>query len=44
MVLAPLSVGFQSLLPPPTVKLGPSGADSRMGGLVHALGPCGSLP
>ena len=27
----------------PTIKLGPSGAGSRVGGLVHALGPCGSL-
>ena len=26
-----------------TRKLGPSGAGSRVGGLVHALGPCGSL-
>ena len=24
-------------------QLGPSGADSRVAGLVHALGPCGSL-
>ena len=23
----------------PTIKLGPSGAGSRVGGLVHALGP-----
>ena len=43
MVLALLSAGFQSLPPLPTIKLGPSGADSRVGGLVHALGPCGSL-
>ena len=43
MALAPLSAGFQSLPPPPTIKLGPFGADSRVGGLVHALGPCGSL-
>ena len=34
---------FQSLPPPPIIKLGPSGADSRVGGLVHTLGPCGSL-
>ena len=34
---------FQSLPPLPTIKLGPSGAGSRVGGLVHALGPCGSL-
>ena len=43
MVLAPLSAGFQSLPLLPTIKLGPSGADSWMGRLVHALGPCGSL-
>ena len=43
MALAPLSAGFQSLPQLPTIKLGPSGADSRVGGLVHALGPCGSL-
>ena len=43
MVPAPLSAGFQSLPLLPTIKLGPSGADSRVGGLVHALGPCESL-
>ena len=43
MALAPLSAGFQSLPLLPTIKLGPSGADSRVGGLVYALGPCGSL-
>ena len=43
MVLAPLSAGFQSLPLLPTIILGPSGADSRVGGLVQALGPCGSL-
>ena len=43
MALAPLSAGFQSLPLLPTIKLGPSGADSRVGGLVHTLGPCGSL-
>ena len=37
------SAGFQSLTPLPTIKLGPSGADSRVRGLVHTLGPCGSL-
>ena len=42
MAPAPLSAGFQPLPPPPTIKLGPSSADSRVGGLVHALGPCGS--
>ena len=40
---APLSAGFQSLPPLPTSKVGPSGADSPLGGLVHVLGPCGSL-
>ena len=43
MALASLSVGFQSLLFLPTIKLGPSSADSWVGGLVHPLGPCGSL-
>ena len=43
MALAPLSAGFQSLPPLPTIKLGPFSADSRVGGLVHALGPCRSL-
>ena len=43
MALAPLSASFQSLPPLPTIKLGPSAADSRVGGLVQALGPCGSL-
>ena len=42
-LLAPVSAGFQSLRPLPTIKLGPSGADSQVGGLVHALGPSGSL-
>ena len=43
MALAQLSAGFQSLPLLPTIKLGLSGADSWMGGLVHALGPYGSL-
>ena len=43
MVLAPLSTGFQSLPLLPIIKLGLSGADSRVGRLVHALGFCGSL-
>ena len=43
MALAPLSTGFQSLPLLPTIKLGPSGARSRVGGLVHTLGPCGYL-
>ena len=43
MAFAPLSVRFQSFTPLPTIKLGPSGADSQVGGLVHALGPYGSL-
>ena len=40
MALAELSAGFQSLPPLPTSKLGPSGADSQVGGLVYILGPC----
>ena len=43
MALAPLFARFQSLPLLLTIKLGPSGAASRVGGLVHALGPCGSL-
>ena len=45
MPLAPLSARFQSLPLLPTIKLGLSGAGSRVGGLVHTLGPCeaGSL-
>ena len=42
MAPASLSPGVQSLPLLPTIKLGPSGADSGVGGLVHALGPCGS--
>ena len=34
---------FQSLPPPPTSKVGPSGDDSQVGGFVYILGPCGSL-
>ena len=41
MAPAPLSTGFQSLPPLPIIKLGPSGAGSRVGGLVHTLGPMG---
>ena len=44
MAPAPLSAGFQSFPLLPTIKLGPSGADSLVGGLVHTLGPCGSQP
>ena len=40
MALAPLSGGFQSLPPLLTSKLGPSGADSPVGGFVYILGPC----
>ena len=40
---APLSAGFQPLPPLPTIKLGPSGVVSPVGGLLQALGPCGSL-
>ena len=43
MLLAQLSPQFQSLSLLPTSKLGPSGADSWVGGLVYVLGPCGSL-
>ena len=43
MVPAPLSTRFQPLPWPPIIKLGPSGAGSQVGGLVHTLGPCGSL-
>ena len=43
MAPAPLSARFQPLPPLPTIKLCPSGAGSRVGGLVHALSPCGSL-
>ena len=35
MVLAPLSARFKSLPPPPTIKLGPSGAGSRMAGSLQ---------
>ena len=41
--LATLSAGCQSLPPLSTIKLGPSGADSWVGGLVCILGPCVSL-
>ena len=41
--LAQLLDSFQSLPLLPTSKVGPSGADSQVGGLVHILGPCGSL-
>ena len=43
MALALLSAGFQSLPPLPTIKLGPSCADSQVCGFVYVLGPCGSL-
>ena len=43
MTFVPLSASFQSLPWLPTIKLGHSGADSRVGGLVYVLGPCGSL-
>ena len=43
MAAAPLSTRPQSFTPLPTVKLGPSGAGSRVGGLVHTPGPRGSL-
>ena len=43
MPLAQLSAGFQSLPLLPTIKLGPSGADSWVSGLVYILGPHGPL-
>ena len=43
VLLALLSASFQSLPHLPTIKLGPSGADSQVGGFVYVLGPCGSL-
>ena len=43
MAHAPLSTRFQYFIPLPTIKLGPSGAGSRVGGPVHTPGPCGSL-
>ena len=39
-----LSAGCQSLPPLPTVKLGPSGSDSQVGELVHALRPLSVSP
>ena len=41
MAPAPVPTGFQSLAVLPTIKLGPSGAGSPVGGLVHALAPVG---
>ena len=43
MTLAPLSTILQSLPLLPTIKLGPSGASSQVGGPAHTLGPHGSL-
>ena len=43
MLFAQLSASFQSLPPLPTSKVGPSDADSWVGGFVYVLGPCGSL-
>ena len=43
MVPTSLSTGPQCFTPLPTIQLGPSGAGSGVGGLVHALDPCGSL-
>ena len=43
MPLAQLLAGFQSLPPLLTSKLGPSGADSKVGEFMYVLGPCGSL-
>ena len=44
MAPASLSSGFQSFTPIPTIKLGHSGAGSRVSGPVHTLGPCGFSP
>ena len=38
MAPAPLSTGYQAFPPLPTIKLGPSGAGSWVGGLVHTVG------
>ena len=38
-----LSSGPHSFTLIPTIKLGPSGAGSQVGGPLHTLGPCGSL-
>ena len=43
VLLALLSAGFESLSTLSPRKLGPSGADSQVGGFVYVLGPCGSL-
>ena len=43
MMIALLSAGFQSIPLLSTSKLGPSGADSKVGGFVYVLGPYGSL-
>ena len=43
MAPASLSSGSPSFTLLPTIKLGPSGAGSPVGGPVHTLGPCGSL-
>ena len=43
MPLGKLSVGFQSVLPLPTSKLGPSGAASWVDDFMYVLGHCGSL-
>ena len=43
ILLACLFAGFQPLLLLPTSKLGPSDADSQVGGFVYILGPRGSL-
>ena len=43
LLLVPLSASFKSLSKLPTSKLGPSGADSWVGGFVYVQGPEGSL-
>ena len=43
MTLSGLPVGSKLLPPLPTSKLGSSGADSQVGGVMYILGPCGPL-
>ena len=43
MAPTPLSTGLQTFTLLPTIKLGPSGAGSQVGGPVHAPGPCASV-
>ena len=43
MLFALFSAGCQSVCPLPTSKLGPSGADSKVGGFMYVLGPSNKL-